>query len=433
MATVPFEADIHWHCLSIRLVNLAIFAVAMLSFELLLHYILEDQKKNSIAENAARPLPLSTLKNSLLIAFGSCALAYNGVYQDTPDLLVSTFVYLALASALAFKLKPSIKAAFALGAACAVGFWAKAIFTPICACLMILLLFYARRKWIAIIPLAMLLLGASPLVIGYYQKFHSLQASEANRMSYVEVLSLKYKDHWAQGKELLHPARKIQEKPLVFEFAEPIAGTYPIWYERLYWLQGYKYAFEPAYSIFFGSINLYYYLTRFLAGIIAGYLVLRWGLKERPYTAASLKDNAILFVPALLILGCYISSTSLSRCWEERYYGTAVLLLLSACLCSLRIPHQISRKRMLCSVVLFLSPLLFRLGEQLITDSFMFSCSKTPDWQVATALRQVGLRPGDRVAQLGFQPGYEFIKCGPHTLTLCAPLITGHFWINCRS
>jgi hypothetical protein len=38
----------------------------------------------------------------------------------------------------------------------------------------------------------------------------------------------------------LHPVRRLLDRPSVVEFGEPIAGTYPLWYDPVYWHAGLK-------------------------------------------------------------------------------------------------------------------------------------------------------------------------------------------------
>jgi len=37
-----------------------------------------------------------------------------------------------------------------------------------------------------------------------------------------------------------HPQRKLADEPTVYEFAAPIGGSYPLWYDPSYWYEGIK-------------------------------------------------------------------------------------------------------------------------------------------------------------------------------------------------
>ena len=37
---------------------------------------------------------------------------------------------------------------------------------------------------------------------------------------------------------LVHPSRKILDTPPIYEFATPVKGTLPIWYDPSYWTEG---------------------------------------------------------------------------------------------------------------------------------------------------------------------------------------------------
>ena len=55
--------------------------------------------------------------------------------------------------------------------------------------------------------------------------------------------------HWQGGPPgngaPVHPTRQVATNPDIFEFAAPIAGTYPPWYDPTYWDEGARVAFRP--------------------------------------------------------------------------------------------------------------------------------------------------------------------------------------------
>jgi len=61
----------------------------------------------------------------------------------------------------------------------------------------------------------------------------------------------------------IHATRQISSNPAIFEFATPIGGTYPPWYDPIYWSQGAKIAFRPGdfARALLRQIQLYGYLV----------------------------------------------------------------------------------------------------------------------------------------------------------------------------
>jgi hypothetical protein len=55
--------------------------------------------------------------------------------------------------------------------------------------------------------------------------------------------------HWQGSKpghaDAQHPTRQIYGGPAVYEFATPIAGTYPVWYDPSYWYAGLDSSMHP--------------------------------------------------------------------------------------------------------------------------------------------------------------------------------------------
>src|SRR5229473_2442473 len=78
------------------------------------------------------------------------------------------------------------------------------------------------------------------------------------------------------GDEPVHAPRTIFENPQVLEFATPIAGTYPLWYDPAYWYEGAKARFNASQQIAALKRSLQFYVGVFndLKYPIAGLAVL---------------------------------------------------------------------------------------------------------------------------------------------------------------
>jgi len=55
--------------------------------------------------------------------------------------------------------------------------------------------------------------------------------------------------NWQGGPESsgqpIHPTRQLSMRPPIFEFATPIPGTYPPWYDPAYWNEGVRITRSP--------------------------------------------------------------------------------------------------------------------------------------------------------------------------------------------
>jgi hypothetical protein len=72
---------------------------------------------------------------------------------------------------------------------------------------------------------------------------HRLTFSPIGSIGYTVTVSLKHQffpfmQNNPDGTRLLHPVRIISENPVIYEFGEPIQGTYPYFYDSAYWLEG---------------------------------------------------------------------------------------------------------------------------------------------------------------------------------------------------
>jgi len=83
------------------------------------------------------------------------------------------------------------------------------------------------------------------------RSLNNLTIGESGRLNYGwEVDGADRLVHW-QGKPFdigkpLHPTTQVFDSPKAFVFPEPIAGTYPPWYDPSYWYAGIDPKLKPA-------------------------------------------------------------------------------------------------------------------------------------------------------------------------------------------
>src|SRR5207253_2208151 len=92
---------------------------------------------------------------------------------------------------------------------------------------------------------------AAPNVVALSGKMGRLSFGEWSSYDYAVYVNGVPSKHW-RGEEAdtgaaAHPTRKIVGRPATYEFAEPVAGTYPVFYDASYWYDGIRVRFllEP--------------------------------------------------------------------------------------------------------------------------------------------------------------------------------------------
>lgn len=178
-----------------------------------------------------------------------------GLKSVSPDLLMAGTVLLA--AGLCCRIAagaPGWLHYAGLGATLGAGFYAKAPVLPLGALLLALLLVwppsprFTRRG--VLIAAGVFALVSAPLIALLSNQAGRFSAGESGRLNYAWHVNGLPQFVWTDnGGNLngrpVHPPRTILDDPLVIEFATPVKGTYPLWYDPAYWYAG----AQPRFSI----------------------------------------------------------------------------------------------------------------------------------------------------------------------------------------
>jgi hypothetical protein len=205
-----------------------------------------------------------------------------------------------------------------------------------------------------------------------------------------------------------HPARWVLEKPAVFEFATPIPGTYPLWYDPSYWHEGAQPYFSPRQQlqVLTQQLGVYFNLLCKDQGMIA-IILLSLLLVRGEWTRITREALSMWWValPVLAGLGAY----ALIRV-ESRYIAPFLIPLWAVILLLVRLPRSDAYNRLInCSATAILIGLLSMIGYSSVTackeaagDAWRRKEStRHQDWVTAQEMLKAGLKPGDQVGHIG--------------------------------
>lgn len=235
----PFREFAYAHAL-----NAAIYAVAAISFGYFLRGLMQCRMA----------IGRSTAKKAVFVAFGF-GVFFRFMNTDftafviTPDLLVAIVAFLA--AGLFFRIlqgQIGWRTFAALGVVLGIGYLAKAAMLPAGIILLFILLVQSprskpRRKgvWIAAIVLCLI---SAPQILLVSQRVHHFSISETGRLNYLWAIDhIQAFQGWTGGPDgemPKHGPRILATNPKLIEFASPIPGTYPLWYDPAYWYAGAK-------------------------------------------------------------------------------------------------------------------------------------------------------------------------------------------------
>jgi hypothetical protein len=309
----------------------------------------------------------------------------------SPDMGLMTVVYLAGGRLLEWgDRKPTLRSGVILGAILGVGFWIKgAMFAVGWIFIAAAAISGGRSRGHiragAAAAAAFLAVCAPWIAVISHERGH-LTAGDTGRLNYAFLVSGVYMTHWRGDPSLatqpLHPTRMISSSPDAFEFATPIRGTYPPWDDPAYWNEG---------------INPHFNWQKQLQ-VLKASLAYFWRLFSRPLVGWTVVLAAIsILAPRSwaaywwIILPCVTTAAMYSLVLVEgRYVAPFMTLFLFVVTAG-----ATGKKLHLVSVTAAAATLL-QVGVSQV------SIARNP-WpasseQVALAVKQAGLKPGDQVA-----------------------------------
>lgn len=193
-----------------------------------------------------------------------------------------------------------------------------------------------------------------------------------------------------------HPPRVLAADPLTLEFAGPVGGTYPLWYDPAYWYSGTRTPLQPGRIVKAIARNVQECARLILietAPITGAILALAWCARGR-WSLPREKLWMVLWPLSVIALYCCVLV-------EPRYLAPFLMVLWIALFEAFRPDKAIEKAILTVAAIAILLPLSARSIEE------MRDGVKTPEHRVvAEALRAAGVREGDRLAAVGMANDY---------------------------
>ena len=383
----------------IHLVNFAIFGFALLSFTFFLKSWLGVHRKPH------------------MIPFCFCVFLWFTINFVTlsvvaPDLCMAGIVFLAAGICCRISLLGSDWRHFAaLGGVLGLGYYVKAAMFPLGLTLIAVLFVWppSRRhsRFKILLSAIVLLIVAAPLVTLVSRQVGHPTIGETGRLNYAWFTNgLRLNVGWTGGGEDLygtpeHPPRTLPGKPTILEFANPIKGTYPLWYDPSYWYAGAKVRFDRRGQLGALKESLLYYREAFkqMAILFVGALLLLIAA-GRKILAAPDRNFRWLFTWAIAACLMYTVVNA-----QSRYLGVFFVLSWLALYRLLwrRVENIVSVAvlgTVLCALLVSTTAPSLAAGAESVRDTIR---SEQPDYlRIGAALQGAGVRRGDRLATVGY-------------------------------
>jgi hypothetical protein len=390
--------------------NFAIFLGSFAGFEFFLGSLIAAVGRGRDSAEGKALLPkwaVWAIGDSMFVFF---TLLLTQLMRVQADLLLAGCVYVAAGALIRIYGGESGWLSYGfLGAALGVAYLAKAVMFPVSFVFLFCAMFCGEGRWRALLKTAAacaVFAAVSALLIVPLSK-------EKGKLTYGSTGAINYAEfvdgapryvHWegwpaATGKPV-HPARLLMARPPVYEFATPIGGWYPPWYDPSYWYEGIVPAFKLGNQLraVRYTIEEYVSILPYMAAVLCGWLALAFVSGSRDWVVVFVKKWPI-WLGSAAALGLYALVYI-----ESRFTVPFFCIIWAAAFVSLEFPKSEGARSAVRSIALAIV-LCMAVGTLWLGARALFRvASPEPftDLQVAQDLRGMGVGPGERVASIGY-------------------------------
>lgn len=403
----------HWEFTVVHVVNFALYLADLFCFEIFFRELLTTRRIEAGPEKGPLQLPERVLWTWGYLLFLWASQFWLSPSMTNPDIIVAGLVYVTTALLLhIYQGKGNWFLFAALGPLLGVAYLAKAAMFPISFAFLAcgFLLYGITRKSYSnalarsALALAGFLVVAAPLVVTLSKQKHRATFGDSGKIAYAEYVNrVTFLTHW-RGEPpgtgtAVHPTRKISSDPAIYEFAQPVAGSYPPWYDPSYWYEGIRphFSLKGQLWVLFRSANLYLKMFSRSGALYVVFLALIAEVRKSGKWEWGGRPMGLVVLPALATLAMYALVLV-----EQRYVSPFVVVLLLWIFSSARISMnegEALKKPAILAVIVALAlatawPVTRDLKDVIVSRPY-------EPWQVAVGLHELGISPGTQVGSIG--------------------------------
>jgi len=391
-------------------VNFLIYLVTLGCFDFLLRAAVADRPRVGDIPSESSRLPRWAVFAVGYSVFLWSSLSLITMQSPTPDMLMAGFLYLAVGLLLQLWARPQSFSLFvALGAVLGLGYLAKAPVFPLAFPFFAVSWILAggwRRAAPRVLAAVLVFLAVSgPWFVALSRAKGRFTFGDSGRFNYALWVNGASPNPYFQNPgtaagHYVHPVRKIFDNPPIYEFATPIKGTLPVWYDPSYWADGVvpRVSLKRELPVIQRWLKFYFdMIFPDQAALFVGFVVLCF-MAGRDLVLQQMTARWPVWLMGVAGLGMYALVYV-----EPRYVAVFFTLVWVGLFSGLAMPPGREGQRLvllvtLAVVIAIASPVAVSTAGHLIQA---MKGQPHNQWQVAEDLRRLGVRPGDRVARIG--------------------------------
>jgi hypothetical protein len=373
-----FHPPLYWESTTLHLLNFVIFLAALRFGAFFIAELIRSRQEEGLLAVEA-----TWWITACLLLFVSLFMV--AAYLDTPDLLMSAFVYAAGGLLLRIRRGDATLRTYVLfGIVLGFAYLAKTIM------FLVALAFLAEAA-----PRRKVLLSFACFA-GIAAVWILVMAHSERRFTFGDSGWTNYDLYVAGSGSLIHPVRILYPSPEVREFAAPIRSTYPWGYDPPYWMAGLHPHFSwRAQTIALNTVlRTYVHMLSGMKEFLAALIVLLLLSPTLP------KVQWAILLPPIMGLLLYAAVGHV----ESRLAGGFFVVFWAPIFAGLRVKQQ--HAKLAGYVAVFVAAITFFK----VTKTAVRLPYNTPNvqWNVAIALRNMGVGPDSEVADFrqNIQPFY---------------------------
>lgn len=416
LANVILRPSMEWEFPVVHIVNFFIYLFALASFEFMWARV---RKTDSDPQFHHIPKPLWWTLGYVLFIWASLCLIQ--IWSVTPDMLMAGLVFLAAGLIAQIRAgNDNYRLFLGLGMILGLGYLSKTFVFSIAPIFLCLVCLVQRRTWSAfrktLLAASMFLLVCLPFILMISKVKGEFTIGEAGTVTYVRHVVGIPSPHW-QGDPLLgiiptHRSRVVHKSPPVYEFGEPIGGTYPISTDPSYWYEGIDVPVRWVNLLRSLSTSAFFYLDLFFQrqGVLLACVLALYFMNWRMQLGISdILKRWTFVIPAIIAFGLYGLVLV-----ANRYLGAWILLFWADTLANIRLPKTRESKSwlnaligiaalgLLVNIILFNLDGFTRLNSSLQVAHRESATAPARPLAVAETLLELGVEPGDKVGVIGY-------------------------------
>jgi hypothetical protein len=397
-----------------HVVNFCLYLGALSAFEYFVSgfIVYRQRHQPQPADSSVAPLPDWVLRAVGYMLFIWTSLDWISLGSTTPDMCLPVVVFAATGILLRAHSAPLPARALMYGITLGVGYLARAAMLPLGLVFIAAGALTTPRAKDRVVRAGVGLIGFAVISLLFIGAISSANgrptAGDVGPLNYAWFVNgVPLFAHWEGegGETPLHPPRRVLDSPPVYEFKEPIGGTFPLWFNPAYWHAG----LHPQVNLPQQAARLVRATNAYLRILLNGSGHLgrsgNWMLGlcalllcGRVQTLSRLSSFAFILLPAVAALGLF---------WlvyvEPRYIAPFVVVLILGIMAALQVSTTVGagfvRGVVAATGAVWFSCLL-SLTQQMVSDALK-GTAENPAWEVATQLGKMGVHEGSRVAILG--------------------------------